>query len=307
MAAKLLRYPLNRLEANSDYLSINIVEYTPPGIESGSNDLIIRNIKQSNCAKKKPLGTILLPMPDGLVDGNSVDWQAAEANSIALSAAGNIKQGLQETNLRADTLFNKPGEFVDEAIKSGKSTVSNALNKLRDPQVKDALSAYFTSQAVNVFGANVSADTLLSREQGIVLNPNKQFLFRGVNLRDFTFSFTLNPRNQQESEQIKAIINTFKRRMAAKSSSSGNARGLFIKSPDVFELEFKRGGRKHPFLFTMKTCALKSIQVDYTRTGNYITYEDSTPVQMSMTLNFGELSAIYSEDYSDNLSEGVGF
>lgn len=307
MAAKLLRYPLNRLEANSDYLSINIVEYTPPGIESGSNDFVIRNIKQSNCAKKKPLGTILLPMPDGLVDGNSVDWQADEGNSIALSAVGNIRQGLNDSSLSADALFDDTGNFVSGLVESGKTTAKNALSKLDNTQVRSALSAYFTSKAVNVFGANVSTDTLLSREQGIVLNPNKQFLFRGVNLRDFTFSFTLNPRNQQESEQIKAIINTFKRRMAAKSSSSGNARGLFIKSPDVFELEFKRGGRKHPFLFTMKTCALKSIQVDYTRTGNYITYEDSTPVQMSMTLNFGELSAIYSEDYSDNLSEGVGF
>ena len=97
--------------------------------------------------------------------------------------------------------------------------------------------------------------------------------------------------------------------MAAKSRAEGSGpRGLFIKAPDVFELKFMRGGKIHPFLYKMKTCALTKISVDYMRTGNYITYEDSTPVQLAMALSFTELNPIYAEDYKDHdLNEGVGF
>jgi hypothetical protein len=97
--------------------------------------------------------------------------------------------------------------------------------------------------------------------------------------------------------------------MAAKSSAEGSGpRGLFIKAPDVFELQFKRGSSKHPFLYSMKTCALTKMSVDYMRTGNYITYEDSTPVQLAMALSFTELNPIYAEDYNDiSENEGVGF
>ena len=98
--------------------------------------------------------------------------------------------------------------------------------------------------------------------------------------------------------------------MAAKSTASGNkeAKGLFISSPDVFQLQFMSGNEKHPFLHTHKICALTSMNVNYSGTGAYMTYEDSTPVQLSMDLTFNELSPVYTEDYDDiSLDEGVGF
>lgn len=304
MAVQSLRYPLSRIEETSDYLRVNVVEFSPPGVEGGGGrDFVIRNNGGSNCARKKNLGTILLPMPDGIQDSNSVDWQASQANSIALSAAGNILQGLDASTLDGITSFEDGFSKISKMLTS---TGNNALETIKEPEVREALAKYFTSQAVNVFGANLSADELLSRTNGTVLNPNKQFLFRGVNLREFNFTFTFNPRSAAESQQVKAIINTFKRRSAAKSSAGGRTRGLFIKAPDVFELEFRRGRSKHPFLYTMKTCALSKMSVDYMRTGNYITYEDSTPVQMAMSLSFNELNAVYAEDY-DQVTDGVGF
>ena len=100
--------------------------------------------------------------------------------------------------------------------------------------------------------------------------------------------------------------------MAANDQPTGagaGSEGIFIGSPDVFELEFKRGGRPHPFLFKMKTCALNDIRVNYSDGTSYITYYDGTPVKMTMTLTFTELNPLYTSDYpeGDNLSEGVGF
>ena len=69
------------------------------------------------------------------------------------------------------------------------------------------------------------------------------------------------------------------------------------------------GGEEHPFLHKHKICALTNMDVNYTGTGTYATYEDATPVQVNMTLTFTELSPIYQEDYTENPGddEGVGF
>ena len=310
-SSKQLRYPLSRIESNSDYLSINVVKYNPPGFESGSgNDSLnvgATNNGSSNCAKKQIEGNILLPMPDGILDSNTTNWESNEINSLAASAIGNIKQGLDASSLK--DIKSDPSGFIQNLVQSGQTTADNALRNVQDPTVRNALSTYLVGQGINLFGSNLDATSLISREQGVVLNPNKEFLFKGVELRAFDFTFVLNPRDRNESAEIKAIINTFKRRMAAKSSAEASGpRGLFIKAPDVFELEFKRGSKKHPFLYTMKTCALTKISVDYMRTGNYITYEDSTPVQMAMALSFTELNPVYAEDYNSiSLEEGVGF
>ena len=64
----------------------------------------------------------------------------------------------------------------------------------------------------------------------------------------------------------------------------------------------------HPFLNTFKPCALKSMNVDYTASGSYATYEDATPVHMKLTLSFQELNPVYFSDY-DGLTDndGVGY
>ena len=50
------------------------------------------------------------------------------------------------------------------------------------------------------------------------------------------------------------------------------------------------------------------MNVNYTGDGTYSTYEDSTPISMTMDLTFKELEPIYDADY-DAVSEreGVGF
>ena len=166
--------------------------------------------------------------------------------------------------------------------------------------MREQILNYFGAKAVGIFGSNMSANSLTSRSSGQVLNPNMELLFKGVQLRTFPFSFSFTPRSRDESLIVKQIINVFKRSMAAKTttaSSGGGGNGIFIQSPDIFELRFMRGGRPHPFLYTMKPMALKSMNVNYSDTGAFITYEDSTPVKLSMNLSFTELNPIYAEDY----------
>jgi hypothetical protein len=95
--------------------------------------------------------------------------------------------------------------------------------------------------------------------------------------------------------------------MAPRTSSDNSAgSGLFISAPRVFQLEYRSGNKKHPFLHSFKPMAMKGMAVNYTGSGNYSVYGDSTPVHMKISMNFQELNPIYFEDYSDS-DIGVGY
>ena len=193
-----------------------------------------------------------------------------------------------------------PIETLKNLLNTGKSVLTGGNGQ-------DLVTSYMSAKAVGTLGGNVTAEGVLARTSGQVLNPNMELLFQGVQLRSFNFTFNLAPREENEADQIKQIIRTFKSSMAAKTSG-GTGAGLFISSPEVFQLTYKSGNKKHPFLHSFKPCALVSMGVDYTGSGVYATYEDSTPVHMKLSLSFQELNPIYFEDYNKiPLTDGVGY
>ena len=175
---------------------------------------------------------------------------------------------------------------------------------------KDAIAATVGGAIVNAFGGNVSSESILSRATGQILNPNLELLFQGSNIRSFPFTFDFAPRDRREAQEIKGIIRAFKQSMVPRTDSSGGpiASGIFIKSPKVFLISYKSGNKAHPFLNRFKACALLDMNISYTASGTYATYQDGTPVHMNMTLIFKELNPIYAEDYdTDEGQIGVGY
>ena len=137
-----------------------------------------------------------------------------------------------------------------------------------------------------------------------------ELLFGGVQLRTFSFDFDFAPRDPRESNEIKKIIRAFKVSMNAKNGSTGDdpSSGLFIKSPDIFQLTYKTGSKNHEFLHKFKPMALLNMAVNYTGAGTYATYDNTAPIHMKMNLTLQELNPIYSEDYeTEEGKEGVGF
>ena len=74
---------------------------------------------------------------------------------------------------------------------------------------------------------------------------------------------------------VKHIIRAFKSSMAAKKGTKpGEAGqgGIFLRAPDVFQLRYLHRGKDHPFLNSIKHCALTGMQVNYTNAGTYASY-----------------------------------
>ena len=229
-------------------------------------------------------------MPQGISDTNLVKWGEDTINPLEAAGMGVAQKSIEGRPIEALKEF---GTAVNNVATSG-----NAQN---------LVISYMSAKSVGSFGGNVTLEGALARTSGQVLNPNMELLFQGVQLRSFNFSFNLAPRFEEEAKEVKKIIRTFKQSMAAKTSG-GTGAGLFISSPEVFQLTYKSGNKKHPFLHSFKPCALVSMGVDYTGSGVYATYEDSTPVHMKLSLSFQELNPIYFEDYNKiPLTDGVGY
>jgi hypothetical protein len=290
--AECFRYPAKRITESDDYLQILIVNYVPPSVSTNPSNLIQRTSTQALADSgnlTNSLYQILLPMPQGISDSNMVDWGDDSLNPLAAGLVGGAQQAI-----------------AGDPEKGFKDITSAIKNVATSGNGQDLVTSYFAAKAANSLNANVSAEGLLSRSEGKVLNPNMELLFKGVQLRSFNFTFNMSPRDDVESKSVKSIIRAFKKSMAAKTST-GTGAGLFIDSPNVFQLEYRSGGEKHPFLNSFKPCALTNMAVDYTASGAYATYEDATPVHMKLTLSFQELNPVYFSDYDDSTDIGVGY
>ena len=324
------RYPLDTLTGSSDYMQFQVVKYTPPGVRlanfasediaragrsgasfrdnifrtSSTEDTISSSLRSR--PKENSKGFVILPMPLKIGDRNQVGYNSGNLNSLA-AAAGSMLETLManpDKNLdlggfvgNVQTMFKQLGGLVGGNM-GGLATLGGDIA---------------TNLGINLIpGTNVGLNDLLARNRGVIINPNMEFLFQGPKLRSFQFLFTLIPRSEREATEVKNIIRVFKRHMAPKSNTTAlgsNLAGGFLQTPDVFKIRYMSGSAQNPFLNKFKFCALESMEVNYTGAGRgYASYDDGTPVVITMTLQFNELTPVYAEDYdSEDGSTGVGF
>ncbi len=265
-----LTYPIKIEKTQQDRLKFTAVEYQPPG-NLGTGTLGSQNRKDTQ--GKKIIGSVFLPIQSSISDFNSVEWQGASINEIQKQAV-NASLGAMNAKGTEDLSAELQKQY-NEALKK----ISGAQKEIK---------VAFAGEAVGI-------QNLLGRF-GSVLNPNFELLFTGPQLRPFEFKFQMSAREKKEGENIKKIINFFKKNMAAKKDD----KGLFLRAPNTFLIEYKYNGPSvtHPGINLIKECALLSCSVEYTPLGTYMTYPDGTMVSYTMSLSFQELEPIYDKDYN---------
>ena len=286
-----LRYPADAILDTTDYLQIQILDYKPLGKPGGGSTSMLRGSRQAYRSgagnyKKFLDSSIFLPIPSNIQDGNSVSYSDDTLDSLTGQVYDAIK-----TNLGKDK---NVGEQVAD-------TLFDVAEKVTGAAARKIYTTKLAAEAANIpFGGNMSVSQVLAREEGQALNPNMELLFNGVSLRSFKFSFKMTPRDDTEAKQIAAIIKKFKVSMSPKVSD------VYLKTPKVFQLTYKKGNSVHPYLNLFKQCFLTDMSVNYTGEGVYATYHDGSPVSYTMDLGFKEIEPIYERDYktTENL---VGF
>lgn len=285
--AKSLRYPLATLTKESDYLFMTIEKYKPAGFEG--NQLRQRLSRGLGNTRATTQASIILPIPTTITDSNGISWGSGTLNAFERSALGGATDAMTGDAAEALGQLKTTGAELFGTAQAGKERILSGL----------------AAKIVQGFGSNVTAAQVLARKTGQVLNPNMELLFNAPTLRQFQFNFQFVPRNQKEGQEVKEIIRAIK--IGSTPKLEGASEGVFIRTPDIFQMTYKKGSGDHPFLNSFKPMALTSMNVNYTGSGTYATYDDGTPVAINMSLTMQELAPIYADDYDTAATNGVGY
>lgn len=300
-----LMYPIDMRRETQDNFVISQYRYKPSKADAifGGAEVakqILSGGLQTSSNLETLIGTVYLPMPNGVRDSNNVDWGGDAMNNLAAASAANTTKNMvgQGALAAAGSLF---GVGADKAL-----AAANMIALLKNQAISEELSLLVGSGAASKLlkmqGFGVDTESLLARGAGIVPNSNLELLFNSPVLRQFNFTYRLSARSEKEAETIRRIIRFFKQGMAPKKATgkAGQA-SFFLGTPNVFKLEY-RTGRNSAIdgVNKFKTCALTQFQCDYTPDGFWAAYDKGQPLSTTISMGFYELEAIYDTDYQEN-------
>jgi hypothetical protein len=280
------KYPLDLDPSKQDTLKIVAYERKPRGFTGGAQASASGSFSRRDTSNLgTPKGTILLPINGRITDNSSVDYGDNTMNAIEAFAAS--------------TAFNTVTGLNEGAVSSPLKDAFKNLN-VNEAALKEIVGGAAASSVLKALsGTNQTPNTIASRLSGTILNPNLELLFKGPQLRNFPFSYLFLAREKREADQVVGIIRTLKENMVPRIESN-----FFLKSPNIFKIEYLKNSSPHPFLNRIKLCALRSCNVDYAPLGTYATFTDGMPHAIRMTLSFTELDPVYNEDYGESAGTG---
>ena len=298
-----LAYPIDADYSNKgqDYLLIEQFEYKPPRqalFSSSFSDVLTGGVTTGSSIKEKPRGTVRLPIPSGISDTNSVNWNGS-AMGPAAGAGIAAASGIADSVTRA--LSSGSFESAIESMKVDINAGGAELKKVfESPVMQNVAKRQLIASALQAVNINVSAEELLASSSGRITNQNLELLFSSMNLRQFNFAFEMVPRSHDEAIMVRKIIRFFKQGSSPKKSALGGGNSsFFIKTPNVFRMAYKRGDDYIKGLNKFKVCACQGVSVNYAPNGYSSYLLDSQPVTVSLALGFTELTPIFYDDYED--------
>lgn len=269
-----LRYPAD-MSDEMNKLQINIREYSPKGIGNKKG-----TFQTADRQKGDIITSIFLPIPGGIQDQNQVSWGKGDMNALQQAAA----------------------QFAVDTITKGVEGAKQSATDIAESITKNTGDLKNLAAAAMAGAASGLGSQLLTRQTGLIINPNAELLFQGPSMRQFGFSFNMSARSEGEATSIRTIIRALKQGMSVRRSSSG----LFLMSPHLFELKYLAGSdAQNPNLNKFKMCAMTGLNVNYTPNQTFMAFENNMPVAYQVDMQFQELEPIFNDDY--NADNSIGF
>jgi hypothetical protein len=246
---------------------------------------------------------VYLAIPARINTNYSATYKVTTLGSVGLAAAQALAGGSSESAIAALTGLAEKGspEMALNTLNSAIGAVSSAIGSQYDGD----------------------RNSMLAISQGKIFNPYQENLFTGTSFRAHQFSFKMIARNESEATIIGRIINYLKQGMlpsfsGANASAEGvggligetsTAAGRFLVVPNKFKLGFfrlKEDGTELSEVahYRFNMCVLKSIDVNYTPDGQYVSFKNvktnkgANPLMVpavEMSLQFEEVSYVTAE------------
>lgn len=223
-----------------------------------------------------PGQSVLLPATQGIsidegANYNSVDMgPIGKAVGDALRGGSNVKDLESAKNITANA-----EEDVKSKAKSlwGMDSLGNVMSFLLSNKGVDS-------------GGVQAAGVLHARR---VVNPHTSSFFTNVNVRSFSFSFSLIASSVEERDAIKQIVEHFRVNLYPEASEGG----LFSKFPPTWSIGFfygtgaSNGTQLNQYIPKIHRCFLQSMNTVYNSSANSF-HADGSPFDVTVALGFTE-------------------
>ena len=208
--------------------------------------------------------------------------------------------------------LNSLGATSEALIQSGASALSSVIGAASQGvgSIFDAITGnkQLTETALRVGAAraidlgsflNSGVANALRLTNRTVINPNTRALFRGVNLREFTFQFKMIAESQQEAAIVEQIVKHFRTQMYPDTYpvNIGNnvSADLGFAFPNVFEITFKYKNGINERIPKIHFCYLRNVSTTINPTGGTFR-RDGQPNEIDLTLSFVEYRTLNKKD-----------
>lgn len=122
-------------------------------------------------------------------------------------------------------------------------------------------------------------------------NSKQEQVFEGVQFREFDFNYTFFPKSKAEAENILNIVRMFRYHMLPEFLDEMSFMYIY---PSEFNIKYYSKGTENQYIEKLSTCVLKTMDVDYTPSGQFTTFEPDAkgamPTQINVNMHFQELS-----------------
>jgi hypothetical protein len=293
-----LRYPTDpEITSDTDYVVFSFFKYAPPfgggrdtpnqaqaGSTTRQSSGGYANYQNSNDRSyaNPAADPIILYMPEDIQSQFGAGWNGAGFGAAAAGMLGGT--GMLNTQRDFGAMVQSGIENVPGVIKT--STFSALISGINAAA-----------------GANISLNQALGTVTGTIINPNVELAYEAPKLRNFTLKFKLVPRTSNESVDIRAICNRFKKSMLPSfgGQAIGFEPGNLITIPDLCQVSFMNGNKIHPYLPQYKLCSITDVNINYTAAGAYSTVgTDGAPTAVELTISFLETKLVFSDEVQEN-------
>ena len=245
-----------------------------------------------------------------------------QVSSIALYVpAGSLQTsyGADYEGLDQGALFGASGAKVREVVEGGggiRGIVAAAVGGGSQEAARARGIVGLVNAASKLPGAGGNAPNVLSATTGLAVNNHMALVYRGPNqFRSHTFNFSFFPKNSDESDDVKEILNDLRNGMLPRYTGSGKTNGRlsspFFKMPRMYELDLLIQGigtnsyiNDDMFPRNSKGDRIKHVitnmSINHDPNDVVSFHSNGAPVQTNMSLTFQETAFITSKDVVDD-------
>ena len=207
----------------------------------------------------------------------------------------NVTYGANYTDTEMGALTEEALNAYNNAIGGRfRSAFENVLNM--DQGIAEQLQKGLLA-SIGIIPGFGGAREAFEAKEGAIISDRLELAFKGINKRNFQYTFKMIPKNEKEADEIRKIVFAFKANMLPEFVG-GNRAGRRLVVPNTFDISYMYVGAENDYLHKISTCVLENMSVSYGG-DRYKTFEGraagAPPVETSMTLAFTEIALITRE------------